>query len=379
LEQKGPPPPFSYTYSPNMPELLWQLNASVVISTYQTGKVVILSPKDTEELIQLPRTFDKPMGMAIQDHKLAIATRKEIIVTANSTQIAKTYQDKPNTYDAMFVPRVQYFSGEVDIHDLEWMGKQLLAVNTLFSCLVIVDENCSFRPKWKPNFVTEIMPEDRCHLNGVAMIDDKPRYVTALGQTNTAKGWREKMLSGGILMDVDSNEIITTELPVPHTPKWYKDKLYMLLSATGELITVDLNTGKYDVVTKMNGFLRGMDICGDYLFVAQSKIREKSSIFNKVPVARQSVWCGVTVIYLPTGSQVGFIRYNTSVEELYDVKIINGYKRPNIMNLQKGLQYRALMTPQQVFWFTPNEDNNQSQDQQQPRLEQAPADTNQHN
>lgn len=336
-----------------------QLKCSIAISTYQTGKVVILSPKAEEELIQLPRTFDKPMGMAIKDHKLAIATRNEIIVASNSLQAAQGYPDKPNVYDGLFIPRTQYFSGEVDIHDLEWAGDRLMAVNTLFSCLTIIDDNCSFRPKWKPNFVTALAPEDRCHLNGVAMVDDKPKYVTALGATDSSKGWREKMLEGGILMDVESNEVIVGGLPVPHTPKIYNGELYMLLSATGELARVDIQRGTYDVISSIQGFVRGMDLIDDYLFVAQSKIRQKSSIFNKAPVAKKSVWCGITIIHLPTGAQAGFIKYNASVEELYDLKILKGLLRPNIMNLQKGIHQKALVTPQQVFWYTPDQDNSQ--------------------
>ncbi len=312
-------------------------------------------------MIQLPRTFDKPMGMAMKDHKLAIACRNEIVVTANSKQVASSYPDKPNTYDGMFVPRTQYFSGEVDVHDLEWAGDKLMAVNTLFSCLTIIDDNCSFRPKWKPKFVTELAPEDRCHLNGVAMVDDIPKYVTALGPTNSSKGWREKMLEGGILMDVESNEIIMNGLAVPHTPKIYNGQLYMLLSATGELIKVDLDKGSYDVVSSIQGFVRGMDLVDDYLFVAQSKIRQKSSIFNTAPVAKKSVWCGITIIHLPTGAQAGFIRYNASVEELYDLKVLKGLQRPNILNLQKGIHQKALITPQQVFWFNEKQDDQSAQ------------------
>ncbi|MDH5608690.1 MAG: TIGR03032 family protein [Cyclobacteriaceae bacterium] len=360
MEQSKPYPPFSYTFSPNVPELLMQLQASIVISTYQTGKVVVLSPKGEEELIQLPRSFDKPMGMAIKDHKLAIATRSEILVTANSPLVAKTYPDKPDTYDAMFVPRAQYFSGEVDIHDLEWADDKLFAVNTLFSCLVVVDDNCSFRPKWKPHFISALAPEDRCHLNGVAMQENKPMYVTALGKSDEAKGWRANMLKGGIVMDVQSNEIIAENLPVPHTPKIYDGQLYLLLSATGELVRLDVATGKYDVVSSIQGFVRGMDRIGDYLFIAQSKIRQKSSIFNQVPVAKNAVWCGITIVHLPTGAHAGFIKYNASVEELYDVKILKGFLRPNIMNLQKGVHQKALVLPQQLFWNNPEPVNSQS-------------------
>ncbi len=347
---QGPPPPFSFSYAQNTPELLWQLNCSLAISTYQTGKVIVISPKDTEELIQLPRTFDKPMGMAIKDHKLAIATRDEVIISANAPNAAKHYPDKPDTYDSLYIPRATYYTGNADIHEIGWMDDRLFAVNTQFSCLSIVDDNCSFRPKWKPHFVSQITPGDRCHLNGVAFVEGRPKYVTALGKTDEPGAWRKDMIKGGVLMEVDNNEIVLEGLSVPHTPKVYDGKLYALLSGTGELIQVDPENGKYEVVTRMNGFARGMDVCGDYLFVALSKIRPKSSIFNTAPVAKKSVFCGVAIVYLPTGSQVGYIKYNSTVEEIFDIKVLTGQKRPNILNREKGMQYRAMVTPQHTFW-----------------------------
>jgi uncharacterized protein (TIGR03032 family) len=57
-------------------------------------------------------------------------------------------------------------------------------VNTLFSCLATVDEQVSFRPVWQPRFVTALRPEDRCHLNGLAMQEGRPRFVTAAGMTD---------------------------------------------------------------------------------------------------------------------------------------------------------------------------------------------------
>ena len=49
--------PFSCQYTPQIPELLQHLNCSIAISTYQAGKVVFISAKDENNLIQLPRNF----------------------------------------------------------------------------------------------------------------------------------------------------------------------------------------------------------------------------------------------------------------------------------------------------------------------------------
>jgi uncharacterized protein (TIGR03032 family) len=346
----SPPPPFSYQYSPNVPELLIGLNSSIAISTYQTGKVVIFSAKDENQLIQLPRNFARPMGMAYQDGKLALGLLSEVMITANAPKLALEYPAAPGAYDAFFVPRSSYYTGPLDMHDMAWGTGGLYGVNTSFSCLSQVSDTMSFKSIWQPHFIDKLLPEDRCHLNGLALSDGQPKYVTALGKTNEALGWKTNMLNGGILMDVPSNEVMIQGLEVPHSPRLYEDGLYMLLSATGELVKVDPERGTYDVMTKIKGFLRGMDRIGDYLFIAMSKLRPTSSLFRDAPIAKSSVLCGVSIVYIPTGEQVGYITYQTSVEELFDVKILPNMRRPNIMNLEKGVHMTSIVSSDNVFW-----------------------------
>lgn len=346
----SPPPPFSYHYSPGVPELLKQLNCSLAISTYQTGKVVIFSPKDDDTLIQLPRNFNRPMGMAVKGDKWAIACNSEVVVTTNSKGLAKHYPKNPNTYDKLFVPRKSLFTGPLDLHDLQWADEELIGVNTSFSCLVKFNGQYSFDPIWKPSFVSKLVPEDRCHLNGLALVNDQPKYVTALGVSDERVGWKKDMLHSGILMDVENNEIILKGLPVPHSPRFYKDGLYMLLSATGEVIKVDTNKNSYEVITRLRGFLRGVDRHGDYLFVAMSKLRKGTSLFKDAPIAKDSVYCGISIIYLPTGNQIGYITYNNTVEELFEVKVIKDALRPNLLNVEQGFQHNSIITDNEVYW-----------------------------
>ncbi|WP_258103383.1 TIGR03032 family protein [Marinoscillum sp. MHG1-6] len=345
-----PPKPFSYYYSPNVPEILKGLNCSLAISTYQTGKVVLFSPQNEDALIQLPRNFPRPMGMATYKNMLAIALNSEILITANTPGLAANYPPNPGVYDAMYIPRSSFYTGTLDIHDLSWTDTGLIAVNTSFSCLMTMSQQMSFQPIWKPPFISALEPEDRCHLNGLAIKDGKIKYVTALGKGDSSRSWKENMLNGGILMDVESNEIILDELAVPHSPRYYDDGLILLLSATGQIVKVDPEKGTYEEITRVNGFLRGMDRVGDYLFVAMSKLRQSSSLFREAPIAKESVRCGVSIIYLPTGNQVGYIHYNTSVDELFEVKALAGTVRPNILNEQKGVHLNTVTTKEKVYW-----------------------------
>lgn len=344
--------PFSCTYSPQIPELLQKLNCSLAITTYQAGKVIFISPKDRDYLIQLPRQFTKPMGMALQGNKMALATLNEVLVLSNNTELAKSYPKQPGIYDGLFIPRQTYYTGEADIHDLHWTPKGLLAVNTRFSCLAYVSGEHTFTPVWKPDFITSITAEDRCHLNGLALDNDVPRYVTVLGRTDTPQGWRANKATGGCIIDVTTNEVVVDGLPMPHSPRFYDGKLYVLLSGTGELAEVDIQNKKYTVRKQLDGFVRGMDRIGDYLFIGLSKLRQTSTAFADLPIAKRSVFSGIMVMHLPTNSISGFIKYENSVEEIYDVKVLPGMQRPGILNHEKSDFRMAISFPDKTFWAT---------------------------
>lgn len=348
--------PFTCNFSPNTPELLQQMGITIAISTYQAGKVVFISATDNENLIQLPRNFKKAMGMAISKEKMAIAVEDEVIVLTNSPELANTYPPKPNTYDGLFLPRATYYTGHVDMHDLEWSGQDLLAVNTRFSCLAKVDTNYSFTPIWKPHFISKLAPEDRCHLNGMALVDGKPKYVSALGLTDSHEGWRSDKAHGGIIMDVDKNEIVLDELAMPHSPRIYNGELYCLLSAKGQLVKIDPGKGSYEVAHQFEGYVRGMARHDDYLFVGLSKIRKKGSSFGDLPIAEKSLKCGIEILHFPTMSKVAQIQYQTSVEELYDVKILEGMRRPNVLSTMKDDFKRALVIPDGTYWAKDKEE-----------------------
>ncbi|MFZ6010122.1 MAG: TIGR03032 family protein, partial [Bacteroidota bacterium] len=235
--------PFTCAHSPDLPALLQQLNCTLAISTYQAGKVILISASNNR-LVQLPRTFKKPMGIAADQQRMAIATQNEVLIFNNARRMAAHYPNQPNTYDALYLPRATYFTGEVDIHDLHWEGDTLWAINTRFSCLATVDHEYSFKPQWKPFFIEKLTPDDHCHLNGVAFDNGRPRFVTALGKTDTAEGWRENKATGGIVIDVARNSVIADGLHMPHSPRIFDGKLYILQSASGELSQVDIATGK---------------------------------------------------------------------------------------------------------------------------------------
>jgi uncharacterized protein (TIGR03032 family) len=340
------------SYTETIPDLLKKLKCTIAVSTYHVGKVIFICPLSTTQLLQIPKHFKKPMGIAVSGDKLAVASINKVTVFSNSPKLAINYPIKPKTFDALFMPRADYYCGRIDVHDLNWGKDGLWAVNTGFSCLSIIDDNHSFTPKWQPPFITDLMPEDRCHLNGLAMKNGYPAYVTALSQTNTKEGWRSNLASSGILMDVKTEDILLDQLPVPHSPRLIDGHIYFLLSGTGELVKYNLETKSYESV-QLPGFARGMAEYGNYLFIGLSKIRKSSKSFQALPVKSKAKYAGVVVLYKPTLSIVGEIRYEDTVEEIYDVQILPNLLRPSIVNPENEIHERSLSAPGLNFWGRP--------------------------
>lgn len=347
-------PPFTCSYTPSFAHLLAALKTTIAISTYQAGKVIFLSAKSDSELIQFPRSFRKPMGIAWQDHRLAIASQNEVVVYRNNPGQAHRYPKKPDTYDAVFIPRASYYTGELDIHDIQFSSLGLVAVNTRFSCVSLINDQFSFTPIWKPSFIDTIAPGDFCHLNGMATNERQIKYLTALGATNTEKGWRQGKAAGGVLIEADTQRLVLENLPMPHSPRIYPEGLFLLLSGTGELVRVEAERSTYEVIHRFDGFVRGLDRMGDFLFIGLSRLRTTSTAFGDLPIANRSLMCGVVAFHLPTRRVVGEVSYQTSVEEIFDVRVIPNVVRPNLLSLEKDEHDGIIVVPDGIYWPRPN-------------------------
>ena len=361
-------PPFSCTHTPEFPELLAELDCTLVLSTYQAGKLIFVS-SDGEKLRQLPRTFDTPMGVATRGNQMAVGTKHEVLLLANDPRLADGYPNKPKFYDALYVPRSSHYCGHLDIHDLIWADEGLMGVSTLFSCLFRLDESYSFQPVWRPPFISELAPEDRCHLNGLCLVDGHPRYVTAFSETDSTQSWRPTKLDSGVLMDVTTNEVILRDLPMPHSPRVFDGELYLLLSVTGDVVKVDVASGKYEVINRVPAFVRGMVKWGDYLFVGGSHLR-KSHTFGDLPLAQEgATFCGVMVIHLPTGAIVSQLKYVNSCEEIFDVQVLHGVRRPGILGTRDNIYQRALSLEERTYWAAEEDEEAQLAAQMSQRSE----------
>lgn len=194
-------------------------------------------------------------------------------------------------------------------------------VNTRFSALCTLDRDRSFVPRWHPPFISELAAEDRCHLNGMCIVDDAVRYVTALGETNTNNGWRGNKARGGILIDVAGGDVLLRGLSMPHSPRVYAGQTWLLESGKGTLATTDLRT--VTTVAGLPGFTRGLAFAGPFAFVGLSQVRE-SNIFGGIPLVErvQERQCGVWVVDIRTGQTVALLRFDGIVQEIFDVQVL---------------------------------------------------------
>ncbi len=344
-----PSTPFSCTYTPSFPQLLSKLGCTLIITTYQAGKVIFISPTSTDKLIQLPRTFNRPMGLSVYKNKMALATRTSVTTFINEPSLNLNYHKTPTPYDAMFSPRATYYTGPLDLHDIHFHNRHLLAVATAFNCICKITPEESFTPVWKPGFVSAIVAEDRCHLNGLAILNDD-WVVTAFNQGNTPRSWRSDILHSGVLIHAKSQEIILNHLAIPHSPRVYQDKLYLLLSGQGAMVEVDIQKKSYKVIAKVPAFIRGLCFLSHYAFIGISKLRKSSSLFDKLSVEAQQRQAGIIVIDTNNGNIEAELCYQNSVEEIYDVQLLPGILRPNILSPDK-LEHQLAIVSQGHSWW----------------------------
>ncbi len=327
---------------------------ALLISTYQAGKVAAVG-WDGARVTLLMREFDKPLGMTIDGSRMALATRNDIWIMANAPSLAGAYMpDNPGRYDALYLPRATYHTGDLNTHDLSFAGDDLILVNTRFSCLCRLSRNFSFEPLWKPSFISDVVPEDRCHLNGLAVVDGRAKYVTALGTTDTAGAWRERKADGGVVIDVETGEIVLGGLAMPHSPRWREGRLWLLDSGRGELLRLDPDGGRAEVVCGLPGYLRGLCFAGDYAIVGLCKIREKH-IFGGLPIQERckNLLCGAAVVDLRRGEQVGMFEFTAGCEELFEVRFLPDARRPMILNLDRPAAREAMTNPESSYWLRP--------------------------
>jgi protein O-GlcNAc transferase len=349
-----PSPPLEVQTSRHFLGWLHDTGASLAFTTYQTNRLFLLGLKPDGRLSIFERLFDRPMGLCASPDRLWMSTRWQMWQLDDALPPGETHQG----YDRLYVPRRAATTGDLDVHDIAIDGAgRVVFVNTAYSCLATLSDRYSFAPLWQPPFVTRLAPEDRCHLNGLAMEGGRPRFVTAVSRSDVAGGWRERRHTGGCLVDVASGEIALGDLSMPHSPRVHGGRAWLLNSGTGELGFADLAAGRFEPVAFCPGFLRGLAIVGDYALVGLSKPRHERTfsglaLDDRLREKDSEARCGIWVVDLRSGVVAHWVELAGVVVELYDVQILPGVKRPMALGF-KSDEIQRLVTidvaPRPIF------------------------------
>lgn len=324
----------------------WMVEQKISLSftTYQAGKLFFLGLQSDGRLSVFERTFNRCLGLWSNGQTIWMSSLYQMWRFENVLEPGQS----ASGFDRLYVPQVGYTTGDIDIHDVavESSGR-VVFVNTLFGCLATISDTHSFVPLWKPPFIDRLAAEDRCHLNGLALEDGRAKYVTVVSQSNVADGWRDRRHDGGCVIDVTTNEVIATGLSMPHSPRVYRDKLWLLNSGTGHFGFIDRQSGKFERVAFCPGYLRGLSFHGDYAIVGMSKSRENKTfsgleLDSNLKSADAEARCGIQVIDLRSGDVVHWLRIEGIVTELYDVIGLPNIVRPQALGFKTDEIRRVL-------------------------------------
>lgn len=330
VPQQGGKQPLEILESEGLAPWLASHNASLAFTTYQAGKILFVGVNAQNRISIFERSFPRCMGLGVANGKIWMSSLFQLWRMENFLEPGQSHQG----YDALFVPVNGHTTGEIDIHDMsETSSGKPIFVATRMNCIATLDDRHSFVPVWKPRFIDKIVAEDRCHLNGAAFVNGAPKFVSCVAMTNFQRGWSDRRRDGGVVIDVASGEPIVTGLSMPHSPRLHKGKLWLIQSGKGEFGYIDQKAGKFEPIVDLPGFARGLGFLGDHALIGLSGPRKDKTfqgleLNDRLSAKNQNPICGVIAVNLETGNIDHLLELRGAVQELYDVAVLPGLRRP---------------------------------------------------
>ena len=363
---------FSSSYSDNFPKILSHLGISLAVTSYQSQRLILVRSRG-EKLETKLKAFPRPMGLYADENRITLGTLNKVIDFRRADNVHKSVQngeldrydelpkklkdkeleenteysqerveqiDSVKASDALFVERATLSTGMINIHDIGWGADGLWVVNSVFSCLCKLSPDYSFVTAWQPSFISELKPENRCHLNGMAMLNGYPRYATAFSESNNVEGWRDNLGNEGVLIDINENRVVKSGISMPHSPRCHDGKVYYCASGEGEIHEYNPVTKETSVLCELPGFTRGMTFFGDLMVVGTSTLRksEDEIRFDANPrLLGGKSECAIWLIDTSTGDVVANVTFSGDVKQLYDIAIIPNSISPEVLQSSDAL------------------------------------------
>jgi len=309
---------------------------SLAFTSYQTGQLFLVGRLPNGQVSFHQQNYVRAMGIHATPARLYVGSLFQVWRLEN---VLAPHERANESFDRLYVPRNAQTTGDVDIHELSVdRAGRVIFVNTKFSCLATMSISHGFKPLWKPPFISRLAAEDRCHLNGLAMHDGAPAYVTAVSRSDMINGWRDRRHEGGVLVDVRDDRIVTDQLSMPHSPRIGADGVYLLDSGRGMLARIDPKTGARTDIAFCPGFLRGLALHNGYAIATVSLPRDGAfsglALQDELKKRDGEPWCGVCIVDLRSGDLVEWIRLNGAIKELFDVAAIPDVLCPMALGVQ---------------------------------------------
>ena len=282
------------------------------------------------------RFFRKAMGICVPDpDTILLATLFQIIKFRN---VLEPGQQINNVFDACYVPREVFITGELDVHDIGQLADgRIVFVNTLYNCLATPSARHSFTPIWKPPFISKIVKEDRCHLNGLAMAGrraalrhrgEQVRHHRRLARPARRRRHRHRRGDG---RDRDRRAVdaaFAAALSRQAVGAQLRHRRARLDRARrlGRRLPSSTCSPSAPASCAGSPFTASMpsSACPSPATSASKGWRST----RKLAAADSEPWCGVQVIDLDTGACAHWFRIDGPVAELYDVGVVPGAVRP---------------------------------------------------
>jgi uncharacterized protein (TIGR03032 family) len=336
--------------SPGLVAWMLRHRLSLVCSSYRTGRLLFIGARSDGAPVFSRAQFSGAMGVAAFSQRIYVAGRTAIWRLENALRPDELVDDR---FDRLFVPRNAQITGDLGTHELavEPSGR-IVFVASKYSCLATISMTHSFKALWKPAFVSRLAPEDRCHLNGLAMDGGRVRYATACASTDIVDGWRERRGDGGVVIDVASDRVVAEGFSMPHSPRVNGGLVWLLDSGSGQLCRIDPHGGRREDIAFCPGFLRGLAFVGNYAIVTLSLPRRGrfQGLALDDALARRGAepWCGLMIIDTRHGDVVEWVRF-AHESELFDVAAIPLTRCPTAIapegsDMQDAITFEGLQT-----------------------------------
>lgn len=342
-------PRLTITVDRTFADILAELKLSLIATSLTSEKLISLSSHQQQTHAHY-RPYKHPAGTAVDYGKISVATAYQICHLWNIPIVAQKLEPL-GQYDACYLFRKGHITGDLEIQDMAYAQGQLWLVSSRFSSLCTLDQANSFIPQWRPPFIQGITPDDRCHLNGVAIVNNQPKYLTALAESNSPQGWRILQGAGGIVIDKDTNQIICRGLSVPNNPRWYRNKLWVLESGQARLITINPQTGKITPIATLPGFPRGLDFAGNYAFIGVSPVRG----YSPLPLAEKAVIdaSSICIVNISTGQVEATVKFDSEVKDIHSLNVLPNTRYPELTDLHDFLIIKSYILPDEALRDVP--------------------------